>query len=704
MLTNLRALPSFFLRPLAIARDYRLRDLRPDLIAGVTVAIISLPQAIAYALVAGLPPQMGLYAAIVIPIVAALWGSSCQVQSTPTTALSLLVLASLSATLTPNSSQFILAAGLLAVLAGLMQLALGLARLGILVNFVSDAVIVGFAAGAGVQIAAGELRHLFGLSFQSGSLVGTVEQLAIHVRETQLPTLGLGLGSLAVMVLVRRFRPKWPAPLICLVLAAVVLFALRLDAQGVKVIGALPRSLPPFTPVPLFDLSFVATLAPGALAIAALGLIQTMAIARTLATQTGERLDNNQEFVGQGLGNIATGFLSGYPGGGSISCSAINAEAGAQTPVAAILSGVFTLVGMLALAPLGAYLPRAALSGVLVVVGYAMIDRRRMLRMWRSSRSDAVIMLVTLLATLFLRIDFAVLAGILMSLAAYLLRTSTPRVVPVLPDERFRHFLYQPDKPMCPQLGILDIAGDLYFGAVSHVEEVIRQHRARYPGQRFLLLRMHSVDYCDISGIRMLESVLRLYRSQGGDVFMVRVGAGVRRLMAATGFAGQLGDDHFLNEDGAIEYLFTKVLDPAICIYESGVRIFRECQNLPRPDYPIAIPLQLARPAAAAPAIAPPLLWQQLRGPAPPLVIDVREPREFQRGHIPQAQLIPLPTLLANPPELPPDRPIVLVCRGGRRSGRAAALLGGNGRTNVAVLDGGMLAWEAAGLLEAVEQ
>jgi SulP family sulfate permease len=704
MFANLQGIPSLFLRPLAVARAYTPSKLRPDLIAGLTVAIISLPQAIAYALVAGLPPQMGLYAAIVIPIVAGLWGSSSQVQSSPTTAISLLVLSSLSAAFTPNTSRFILAAGLLAVLAGLVQLVMGLARLGILVNFVSDAVIVGFAAGAGVQIAAGELRHLFGLSFTSSNLFETLDQLAVHLAQTNLVTLALGLGTLVIMVAVRAFRPKWPAPLISLVAASALLFALRLDTYGVKVIGALPRSLPPLAPLPLVDLPFIAQLAPGALAVAVLGLIQTMAVARTLATQTGERLDNNQEFVGQGLGNIITGFLSGYPGSGSISCSAINADAGARTPVAAILSGIFTLVGMLALAPLGAYLPRSALSGVLIVVGYAMIDVRKMQHMWRSSRSDAMIMLVTLLGTLFLRIDFAVLAGILMSLAAYLLRTSAPRVVPVLPDARFRHFLYQPDKPMCPQLAIMDIAGDLYFGAVTHVEDVIRQHRTRYPSQRFLLLRMHSVDYCDISGIRMLESIVRLYRASGGDVFMVRVSANVRHLMDATSFTDRLGPNHILEEDAAIEYIFSKVLDPAVCIYESGARVFRECQNLPRPDYAIQIPLQPARLATTAPTITAAQLWQQLREPTPPLVIDVREPREFQHGHIPQAQLIPLPSLLESPPDLPPDRPVILVCRSGRRSARAAAMFDGAGRERVTVLDGGMLAWEAAGLLEAIEQ
>jgi MFS superfamily sulfate permease-like transporter len=204
---------------------------------------------------------------------------------------------------------------------------------------------------------------------------------------------------------------------------------------GVKIIGALPLSLPPFTPLPLLNLSYISALAPSALAVAALGLIQTMAIARTLAAQTGERLDNNQEFVGQGLANIAAGFFSGYPGGGSISCSAINAESGAQTPLAAILSGVFTLIGMLALAPFGAYMPRAALSGVLIVVGIAMIDLRQMRYVWRGSRSDTVIMLVTLLGTLLFRIDFAVLIGILASLTAYILKTSMPQVQPVVPDD-----------------------------------------------------------------------------------------------------------------------------------------------------------------------------------------------------------------------------------------------------------------------------
>lgn len=711
MLAQLSTLPRLFLRPVAILRGYRRGDLQPDLVAGITVAIISLPQAIAYGLVAGLTPQMGLYTAIVAPIVGALWGSSRQLQSSPTTALSLLVFASLSATTargdTPN---VLVAAGLLAVVAGLFQLIMGVARLGMLVNFVSDAVIVGFAAGAGIQIASGEFRPLFGVNFTSRNLPQTLERLALNLPQTHVPTLLLGLGTLLLMLALRRWKPKWPATVICLVIASVVLFLLRLDRLGVKVIGRLPRSFPPPTALPIFNLTLLAELAPGAMAIAALGLIQSMATARSLAAQTGERLDNNQEFVGQGLSNIACGFLSGYPAGGSLSCSAINAEAGARTPVAALLSGVFTLVGMVALAPFGVYLPRAALSGVLIVVGFAMINRRQIVHIWRSSRGDAWIMLATFLGTLFLRIDFAVLAGILMSLAYYILKTSAPRVSPMVPDANFRHWVVQGERPACPQLAIMDVRGDLYFGAVSHIDEAIHQHRAKHPTQRFLLLRMHSVNYCDISGIRMLESIVRAYREQHGDVFMVRVQESVLRLMRVTGFYDHLGADHFLPEDEAVEHLFYKVLDPAICIYESGVRVFRECQNLPRPEYAIQIPLQAAMAGGGIirqdglPTVAPRTLWQQLHSPTPPLVVDVREPREYKQGHIPQAQLAPLSTLLKEPPDLTNDRPVVLVCRTGRRSARAASLIKANGSQGVAVLEGGMLAWEAAGLLEAIDE
>jgi SulP family sulfate permease len=348
---RLRTLSSYvlpyFLQPVRLLRGYARPNLRADLMAALTVGVILLPQAIAFALVAELPPEAGLYAAVVGAIVGALWGSSRQNHTGPTSALSLLVLSAVAAqAASPGTGQFLVAVGVLSVIVGVVQLGMGLARLGVLVNFVSDSVIVGFAAGAGIQIALGELRHLLGLSFSSQNLLGTASQLLTHLPATHMPTLALGLGVMGLSLLVRRLQRRLPDALISLVVAAAAFLLLGLDRTGVRVIGELPSSLPPLAGLPLFDFMLIARLSTGALAVAAIGLIQTMAVARDLAVQTGERLDNNQEFVGQGLANIACGFLSGYPVSGSLSRAAVNKAAGARTPLAAVFSGLFVLVAM----------------------------------------------------------------------------------------------------------------------------------------------------------------------------------------------------------------------------------------------------------------------------------------------------------------------------------------------------------------------
>jgi len=372
--------------------------------------------------------------------------------------------------------------------------------------------------------------------------------------------------------------------------------------------------------------------------------------------------------------------------------------------MAAVFSSLFVLLAMFILTPLAAYLPRTALAGVLIVTAYGMIDRAEIARIWRGTPGDAAIMLVTFLGTLFLHIEFAVLLGILLSLALYILQTSVPGVHSVLPDDDFRYLIQRPEKPECPQLGILDVHGDLYFGAVNHVEEAIHEHMLNHPEQRFLLLRMHSVNLCDFSGIHMLEGVMHSCRERGGDMFLMRVREPVLRVMESTGFYDYLGAEHFLSEEAAVTHLFYKVLDPAICIYECDVRAFKECQNLPKQAYPIGtIPLLTEVPAHPLTSMSAQALWQQIHGATPPLVIDVREPREFKRGHIIEARLIPLPTLLSDASELSDGRPVVLVCRSGRRSSRAASALNDRGYDNVVILRGGMLAWEAAGLLEAIE-
>ncbi|HZD11501.1 MAG TPA: SulP family inorganic anion transporter, partial [Candidatus Binatia bacterium] len=513
----LREAVAFFARPVQIVVAYRRADLRPDLIAGLTVAVVMLPQAIAYALIAELPPQMGLYAAVVASTIGALWGSSRYLHTGPTNAASLLVLSTLATIAVPGTPLYVAAAGLLAVMAGMARLAMGLARLGTLVHFVSDSVIVGFTAGAAVLIAAGQIRHL--LRLQVGSSTHFLRTLAdawVRLPELHTPSLLLGLGVIGVTALLSWLRPAWPSALIGMCSSALTVALLPLQQQGVVVLSQLPRTLPPLAHLPIFDLELIGRLSTGALALTLLGLVEAVSITRTIASHSAEHLDSNQEFVGQGLANVAAGFFSGYPSSGSFIRSAINYNSGARSPLAAVFTALFVLLAALLFAPLAAYLPRAAVAGVLIVTSYQMIDRREMRRIWHTSRGDSVIMIATFLATLLLPLEFAILAGVLVSFGRYIAKTSAPDVHSMLPDERFEHFVYRPEQPVCPQLGVLTIEGSLYFGACHHVEEQIRGNMVAHPGQKYLLLRMHRVNLIDISGLHTLESLVRYMRDQDG--------------------------------------------------------------------------------------------------------------------------------------------------------------------------------------------
>jgi sulfate permease, SulP family len=683
-------------RPLAILRSYDRESLRFDAIAGLTVGVIMLPQAIAFAILAELPPVMGLYAAVVGSIVGGLWGSSDQSHNGPTNANSILILSALlGAGFVPGSTNFVVAAGLMAVMAGVFQFVLGLARLGILVNFVSYSVIVGFSAGAGVLIAVKQPAR---------DIPDILAGVAMNLNDLHPAASLIGLGTVVLLALLPRISRRLPAALIAMLVAALAVALFDLEVRGVEVIGEIAGRLPPLADLPLFDLDMIRRLSTGALAVGAIGLVQTMAMARSMATQTGQRLDSNQEFVGQGLANIASGFLSGFPVAGSFSRSAVNLQAGARSGVAAVFSGLFVLVAMIVLGPLGAYLPMAALAGVLVVIGFGLVDIVEIRRILEGTRGDALIMFITFAATLLLPLEFAVLSGIMLSFVHYTLRTSMPRVHEVLPDPEFRHFAFRPEGDNCPQLGIVDIEGDLYFGAVNYVEEAIYRLHARHPEQRYLLVRMQHVNHVDFSGIHMLENILHYYRDMGGDVFFMRVGHRVEHVMASTGFLRALGPDHMLGKDDAISTIFYHVLDPAICIYECPVRAFLECQNLPKQTGAAAIPHVRDIPEGVIIEVDPRELWHQLTDDgAPPAVVDVREPREYHQGHIPDARLVPLRSILADSVRFPNDRQIVLVCRTGRRSQRAAYALHKVGCMNVAILEGGMRAWEAANLLEAVD-
>lgn len=692
----------FFLQPLDLVQNFTPTSLKADAIAGLTVAVIAIPQAMAYALIAELPPETGLYAAIVGAVVGALWGSSHHLQTGPTNTTSLLVLSVLLAVASPDDPSYLVIAGMMAVMVGLIQVLLALARLGVLVNFISDAVIVGFTGGAGILIAINQVRNLLRLDIPSmPHLWETVPNILTHAETAHVPSLLIGAGTIALILILRKVNRDLPAPLLGMVGAGIVVGLLGLDQQGVAVVGELPRGLPPLV-MPELNAALIDDIFTGALAVAAIGLVESISIARSISSQTNQRLDSNQEFFGQGLANVASGLFGGYPIAGSFTRSAVNHSAGARTSLSSLFASLFVLIAILALGSLAAYVPQPALAGVIMVTAYGLIEREEMQRIWRSNHGDRTIMAVTFLATLALPLEYAVLAGIGLSLVYYLLKTSKPRVRVVLPSDDFRYFTPRPGRPSCTQLGVIEILGDLYFGAVSHIEEKIQENLEQHPTQRYLLLRMYPVENCDISGIHALESIVRLYRDRGGDVYFVHVQEEVRNLMESTEFYDYVGADHFLDPDEAVGHLFHRVLDPAICIYECPVRTFRFCQNLPK-RLDLACPMPHQAADEAVPTVRPGALWESLHRPVPPRIIDVREPREYGRAHIPEARRVGFHDLLEDPTQVPRDEDVVLVCQGGRRSRHIAGLLIDRGYRHVRIVEGGMQAWRQKQLLTAVE-
>jgi SulP family sulfate permease len=508
------------------------------------------------------------------------------------------------------------------------------------------------------------------------------------------------------MALLKKYAPQVPGALTAMIASSVVVGLFGLENYGVLVLGELPRNLPPLADIPLTDFNLMSQMAAGAFAIAAIGLVEAMSIARSIAAQSGERLDSNQEFVGQGLSNVAAGMFSGYTCSGSFTRSAVNFTAGARTAMASVYSGLLVLAAMLIFAPYAAYLPRTALAGVLIVTAYGMVDRTEMKRIWQASIGDSAIMIATLAATLLLPLQFAVLSGIIVSIIRFMVKTSTPQVQAVVPDENFQHFVGVEQHPVCPQLAVISVSGALYFGATQHVENVIRNNNDRFPEQRFLLLRMQLVDHCDVSGIHMLESIVRMYRQKNGDVYMDGVREPVMEQMKSIGFDKMLGHDHFLARLESVSHIFHHVLEPSVCIYECSERVFAECQALPKFEYGQRIAEAASLPEVEIPAWLPSQLRDELGHKtvgADILLIDVREPREYQRGHVPNAVLMPMRTVPKRGEELPKDLPIVVICRIGRRSRLAGTILKNMGHDNVYNLQGGILAWEAAGYPLAVE-
>ena len=539
---------------LASLRHYSLSDARSDLSGGLSVAAVAVPQAMAYALIAGLPPEYGLYTAIVMTTVGALLDSSKQLINGPTNAISIALLGAIG--MVPDQATRIQLAVLMAFLIGVMQIAISLARLGDLTRYVSHSVIVGFTAGASLLLVLDQLKNLLGqraMGDVHDHFLWRFWQSLTQGGPVHGPTVTIGLGSIALVVLLRWFNRKLNMPLlpeflITVVVMAVITYVYRLDQQGVRVIGEIPAALPR-PQLPHLEYQWIRMHASSALAIALLGLLEAIAMAKAIAAVTRQKLDLNQQCLSEGVANFTGSFFSCMPGSGSLTRSAINQQAGARTQWAGVVSAVAVAITVLLLAPQARYIPRSALAALLMLTAMRMVKLKDLKYHLRISRFDRVIVASTAISAFAISIEFCVLIGVIMSFLMTVPRAGNMILTEFVDadDDHVRERLEDDEPP--EEILIFGLEGEMFFGSSTSLEHHLERIEDRItPRTRVIVMRMKRARNADAVGVAALEHFVDRVRERGVVVLLCGVRSGLHGALERSGLLARLDPDHVFLE------------------------------------------------------------------------------------------------------------------------------------------------------------
>jgi SulP family sulfate permease len=568
-------------------RHYSWPALRTDLVAGLTVATVAVPQAMAYATLAGVPPQYGLYTAIVMTAVGALLDSSRQLINGPTNALSIALLSGLA--VIPERER-VPAAVLLAFLVGAAQLGIALLRLGDLTRYVSHSVIVGFTAGAGALLVLDQVKHLCGWESKGAGDDHVLKRFWLTLGGSDgihWPTFAVGVGTIAIVAAVRRFNgwrrrargARFPIPqhLVAVALMAALVWGLRLDEDhGVKIVGPIPAALPAFAP-PDLKWDQVRLLAGTAFALAMLGLLEAIAMAKAIAAHTGQRLDIHQQCLSEGAANLAGSFFQCIPGSGSLTRSAINQQAGAVSQWSGVFCAAAVAATVLLFAPLARYIPRAALAGLLMLAAFRMVDRRQLIFRLRATRFDAGVVLATALSAVLISVEFCIVIGVFLSFVLYVPRAARLRLTRLgwTAEDRLREL--QPHEQPCDRLLVYGLQGELFFGVEPELERHLSTVEQAVGGKtRVVLLMLKLARNPDATFLDALGKFQGKLSNRGVALLLAGVQSDLRKALTATGLDVRIGADRIF-ADGTGQSATRDVLLQAYHLLGDGL-----CASCPR--------------------------------------------------------------------------------------------------------------------------
>ncbi|QNH04048.1 sulfate permease [Pseudomonas sp. B11D7D] len=558
------------------SQSYDRSSAAQDGLAALIVTLMLIPQSLAYAMLAGLPPVTGLYASIVPLLAYALFGSSRTLAVGPVAVVSLMTAASLAPLFPAGSAEYIGAAMLLALMSGLLLALMAVLRLGFLANFLSHPVVSGFISASGILIAVGQLKHLLGVSASGESLPQILPQLWQNLPKSHWPTLLIGLLSLAwlwwsrarLKALLQRLGLSAQSagnlakagPVLAIVAAIVAVTLLQLDQLGVRVVGAIPQGLPGLT-LPTLDLNLALQLLPAAVLISLVGFVESVSVGQTLAAKRRQRIEPDNELLGLGAANLGAAFSGGFPVTGGFARSVVNHDAGAQTPMAGVFTAAGIALSVMLLTPLLHNLPQAVLAATIIVAVLSLVDLSSLRRTWRYSRQDGTAQLATLLGVLLIGVEAGILIGVALSLLLFLWRTSQPHMAVVGQVPGSEHFRNVERFAVIESPCVLSLRVDesLYFPNARYLEDRIGELIASRPQVRHLVMMCSGVNLIDASALESLEAIVERLHMAGVQLHLSEVKGPVMDQLRRSSFLDQFGGQVFISQFQALKTLAPQI-------------------------------------------------------------------------------------------------------------------------------------------------